>query len=151
MKTPVNKKGFAQICILVPDIEAAARKWAAILGTDVPEIKQMHFEGGQDYSYRGKPVDCYLLMAVIPMEGFVIELQQMTGGDSTFHEYIRKHGMGVHHIGFEVDDTRDDVIASLAEEGFDTNRTHGVYPGSSWTIVDTEDELGVNLNIKPVR
>ena len=27
----------------------------------------------------------------------------------------------------------------------------GVYPGSSWTIVDTEDVLGVNLNIKPKR
>jgi len=26
-----------------------------------------------------------------------------------------------------------------------------IYPGSSWTIVDTEDVLGVNLNIKPKR
>ena len=29
--------------------------------------------------------------------------------------------------------------------------TVGIYPGSSWTIVDTEDVLGVNLNIKPKR
>ena len=28
-------------------------------------------------------------------------------------------------------------------------RTIGYYPGSSWTIVDSEDTLGVNLNIKP--
>ena len=33
----------------------------------------------------------------------------------------------------------------------DTERTVGIYPGSSWTIVDTEDILGVNLNIKPKR
>ena len=33
----------------------------------------------------------------------------------------------------------------------DTERTIGIYPGSSWTIVDTEDVLGVNLNIKPKR
>lgn len=26
-----------------------------------------------------------------------------------------------------------------------------IYPGSSWTIVDSEDVLGVNLNIKPKR
>ena len=32
--------------------------------------------------------------------------------------------------------------------GYDL-RTVGYYPGSSWTIVDTEDDLGVNLNIKP--
>lgn len=39
----------------------------------------------------------------------------------------------------------------MGELGFDTERTIGVYPGSSWTIVDTEDVLGVNLNIKPKR
>ena len=37
------------------------------------------------------------------------------------------------------------------EMGLDTQRTVGYYPGSSWTIVDSEDDLGVNLNIKPVR
>jgi hypothetical protein len=28
-------------------------------------------------------------------------------------------------------------------------RNIGIYPGGSWTIVDGEDSLGVNLNIKP--
>ena len=46
---------------------------------------------------------------------------------------------------------RDEVIRELKALGFDTERTIGVYPGSSWTIVDTEDVLGVNLNIKPKR
>ena len=43
------------------------------------------------------------------------------------------------------------LIRELKEMGFDTERTIGVYPGSSWTIVDSEDVLGVNLNIKPKR
>ena len=50
-----------------------------------------------------------------------------------------------------VDDARDEVIRELKEMGFDTERTIGIYPGSSWTIVDSEDVLGVNLNIKPKR
>ena len=54
-------------------------------------------------------------------------------------------------LGFEVGAARDDVIRGLKEMGFDTERTVGIYPGSSWTIVDAEDVLGVNLNIKPVR
>ncbi|MBQ1377327.1 MAG: hypothetical protein IIY77_05100 [Lachnospiraceae bacterium] len=54
-------------------------------------------------------------------------------------------------IGFEVGDKRDAVIETLAADGYDTNRTLGIYPGSSWTIADAEDRLGVNLNIKPVR
>lgn len=87
----------------------------------------------------------------IEMGSWVLELHQIDENPSTFREFINKHGNGVHHLGFEVGDTRDEVIRELKEMGFDTERTIGVYPGSSWTIVDSEDVLGVNLNIKPKR
>ena len=151
MTTPVNKQGFAQICILVPDIEKAAEKWAAVLGCEKPAIRPMHLEGNENYTYRGQQISCDLLVTELVMPGFLIELHQPVSGQSTFQEYVDKHGYGVHHIGFEVGDARDAVIESLGELGFDTNRTLGIYPGSSWTIVDSEDVLGVNLNIKPVR
>ena len=151
MSKNVNKNGFIQINIIVRDIETAAEKWAQVLGVEKPEIRLTHLEGGQNYTYRGNPVSCELLVAVIPMNGFVLELHQPAGGPSTFQEFLDKHGNGVHHIGFETGDDRDNVIDHLKDLGFDTNRTLGIYPGSSWTIVDTEDILGVNLNIKPVR
>ena len=151
MSVTVNRNGFIQINIIVSDIEAAAEKWAQVLGIEKPEIRPMRLEGGENYTYRGEPVSCEILFAVIEMNGFVLELHQPVSGPSTFREFLDKHGNGVHHIGFEVGDARDEVIARLGELGFDTNRTLGVYPGSSWTIVDSEDVLGVNLNIKPVR
>ncbi len=151
MEPHVNKKGFAQINIVVADIEAAAEKWAAVLGIEKPEIQLRHLEGNENYTYRGKPISCDLKVADIDMGGFVIELHEPAGGESSFQEFLDKHGNGVHHIGFEVGDKRDDIIRALSDEGFDTNRTLGIYPGSSWTIVDGEDTLGVNLNIKPVR
>ena len=151
MGKTINRNGFIQITIIVKDIAAAAEKWAQILGVEKPEIREMVLEGGENYTYRGNPVSCKLLFAVIPMNGFVLELHQTMGEPSTFQEFLDKHGYGVHHIGFEVGEDRDAVIETLADMGFDTNRTLGIYPGSSWTIVDTEDVLGVNLNIKPVR
>ena len=151
MGVTVNRNGFIQINIIVSDIEAAAEKWAQVLGIEKPEIRPMRLEGGENYTYRGEPVSCEILFAVIEMNGFVLELHQPVSGPSTFREFLDKHGNGVHHIGFEVGNARDEVIARLGELGFDTNRTLGVYPGSSWTIVDSEDVLGVNLNIKPVR
>ena len=151
MGVTVNRNGFIQINIIVSDIEAAAEKWAQVLGIEKPEIRPMRLEGCENYTYRGEPVSCEILFAVIEMNGFVLELHQPVSGPSTFREFLDKHGNGVHHIGFEVGDARDEVIARLWELGFDTNRTLGVYPGSSWTIVDSEDVLGVNLNIKPVR
>ena len=151
MSRNINKNGFIQINIIVRDIEAAAEKWAQIFGVEKPEIQPMLLEGGDNYTYRGEPVSCEILFAVIEMNGFVLELHQPVSGPSTFQEFLDKHGNGVHHIGFEVGKDRDAVIERLNDLGFDTNRTLGVYPGSSWTIVDSEDVLGVNLNIKPIR
>ena len=151
MNTPVEKKGFIQINIVVSDIERAAEKWADLLGIEKPQIRVNHLEGGENYKYRGRPVSCDLMVCNIALVNFVIELHEPAGGESSFQEFLDKHGNGVHHIGFEVGDKRDAVIAELAAAGYDTDRTVGIYPGSSWTIVDGEDDLGVNLNIKPVR
>lgn len=151
MEHPVNKLGFCQINIVVRDIELAAKKWAELLGIETPEILINHLEGNENYTYRGEPITCDLKVCDIPMNGFVIELHQPIGGPSSFQEFIEKHGNGVHHLGFEVGALRDDVIEDMKKDGYDVNRTLGIYPGSSWTIVDAEDTLGVNLNIKPVR
>ena len=80
--------------------------------------------------------------------GFIIELHEPTGGDSTFQEFLDKHGQGVHHLGFEVGEKRDAIIKELEDAGFQM-RTTGT--NNTWTIVDTEEQLGVNLNIKPKR
>lgn len=151
MKTPVEKKGFIQINIVVADIEKAAEKWADLLGIEKPEIHLNHLEGNENYKYHGKPISCDLKVCNIEMGNFVIELHEPAGGESSFQEFLDKHGNGVHHIGFEVGDKRDEIVEELKAAGYDTDRTVGYYPGSSWTIVDGEDTLGVNLNIKPVR
>ena len=151
MNTHVDKAGFAQINIVVADIETAAEKWADLLGIEKPAVEKRHLEGNEHYTYHGKPISCDLLVCDIPMPGWTLELHQPAGGESSFQEFLDKHGNGVHHIGFEVGDKRDQIILEMAAEGYDTDRTLGIYPGSSWTIVDGEDTLGVNLNIKPVR
>jgi hypothetical protein len=152
MKTEINKDGFIQINIVVKDIYKAAQKWAELLGIQVPGIRAGHLEGNEKYpyDYRGEAVPSELLVCNIDMGSFMIELHQPAGGPSTFQEFLDKHGNGVHHIGFEVGNKRDKIITELKEEGYQV-RTVGYYPGSSWTIVDTEEDFGVNLNIKPIR
>ncbi len=153
MATPLKKEQFIQVNIIVDDIHKSAKAWAAVLGVPEPEIWTNHLKsnGEYPYTYRGKDIPCDLQMCVFDMGSWVLELHQVDETPSTFREFVNKHGQGVHHLGFEVGDDRDEVIRQLKEIGFDTERTIGVYPGSSWTIVDTEDVLGVNLNIKPKR
>ncbi len=153
MNTPVKKESFIQINIVVADIDKAAKTWSAILGIPVPEIRHSHLQsfGDYKYTYHGEEKPCELYVCNIDMGNFVLELHQPAGGESSFQEFIDKHGNGVHHIGFEVGEDREAVLEGLKELGLDIDRTVGYYPGSSWTIVGADDVLGVNLNIKPRR
>ena len=150
----LNKDQFIQVTIVVDDIRRAAKAWAALLNVPEPEIWVNHLESKAEYPYTYRGQDdkpCDLQMCVINMGNWLLELHQVDGAPSTFREFQDKHGYGVHHLGFEVGDARDEVIRQLKKMGYDTERTVGMYPGSSWTIVDAEEVLGVNLNIKPVR
>ena len=148
MNNPVNLDGFIQIAIVVEDIDAAAKAWAEIFGVPVPEICDASVDGNPDVTYRGDIAAYGLKVAIIRVGNFVIELHEPDIRPSTFREFIDKHGNGVHHLGFEVGERRDGIISELESKGYDM-RQIGFYPGSSWTIVDSEDSLGVNLNVKP--
>ncbi len=152
MKNPLDLNGFIQIAIIVEDIDQARKEWAELLNVPVPAIVEQPKPQGSipGLTYRGKEASYGLKLAVINApQGFIIELHQMTDDcDSTFREFVRKHGYGVHHLGFKVGDRRDAVVEELEQRGYEM-RTVGIYPDGSWTVADTEDVLGVNLNIKP--
>ncbi len=150
MKNTIDLNNFIQIAIIVEDIEKAAREWAEILGVPVPEIvHQPPKEPSENLLYRGGPASYDLKLACIPSPmGFVIELHECDQNDSTFREYVNKHGYGVHHIGFKVGEQRDAIVEELQERGYEI-RMIGKSQYNTWTIMDTENVLGVNLNIKP--
>jgi hypothetical protein len=150
MKNPLDFNGFIQIALVVKDVEKAAKEWAELFNVPVPEIRDHGNHNNPNVTYRGKTGDYGMRMAVIRAGNWVVELSQPTGGESTFQEFLDKHGEGVHHLGFEVGEKRDAIVNELEERNY-TMRQIGIYPGSSWTIVDSEDRLGVNLNIKPKR
>lgn len=148
MQNPLTFDGFIQICIVVADIEKTAQKWAELFNLPMPEIMVDPPRKNPDLTYRGQETWYGIKMAIISAGPFVIELIEPDENESTFREFLDKHGNGVHHLGFAVGDKRDNVISELESLGFDM-RTIGFWPGGSWTVVDSEDALGVNLNIKP--
>ena len=151
MKPFIDMDSFIQICLVVEDIESAVRAWADMFNIPIPQINEADFMPDPNQTYRGEIANYKVKVANIQGPGFVIELHQPDHNPSTFREFLDKHGNGVHHLGFEVGEKRDPLVESFRKTKNDALRTVGYYPGSSWTILDTEDELGVNLNIKPVR
>lgn len=152
MANPVDLSQFIQIAIIVEDIEAAAREWAELLNVPVPEVKLHQTVDTTDPNlmYYGKNYKYGLKLAsIMAPQGFIIELHQIIDDNpSTYNEFIKEHGYGVHHLGFAVGDRRDAVVNELIDRGY-LKRVEHFYPGGSWTIIDAEQSLGVNLNIKP--
>lgn len=130
-------------------IEAALDAWCDVFDVPRPEIRVTAAQPNPNETYRGEVASYGLKFAVIDAadRGFVIEIHEPDHTPSTFREYLDKHGAGVHHLGFEVGAARDAVVEEFAEKGYPI-RNVGVYADGSWTIVDGEDTLGVNLNIK---
>lgn len=152
MQNPLDLNGFIQIAIIVPDIEAAAREWSQILNVPMPEIKvfQTADTASPDIMYYGKNYKFGLKLAsIMAPQGFIIELHEILDDNpSTFNEFVKEHGYGVHHLGFAVGDRRDAVVKELTERGY-PKRVEHIYEGGSWTIIGSEQSLGVNLNVKP--
>ncbi len=152
MTNPLALDSFIQIAIIVPDIEVAAREWAELLNVPVPEIRvhQTVDTSDPNLMYYGKNYKYGLKLAsIMAPQGFIIELHQvMDDNPNTYNEFIREHGYGVHHLGFAVGDRRNAVVDELVDRGYQKRVEH-FYPGGSWTIIDSEQSLGVNLNIKP--
>ena len=155
MQNQIDMKGFIQIALVVNNIEKAAKKWAELFGVPVPPIRDDKPRHDPNLTYRGEEAYYGLKFAVIDCRerGFVIELHEPDEHPSTFREFLEltKRDKNM-QFNFEfkdyIRDKRDAIVGELSDMGYDL-RTVGYYPGSSWTIVDTEDDLGVNLNIKP--
>ena len=150
MQNPIPLTGFIQIAVVVNDIERALDAWCELFDAPRPDVRVTDATPNPGETYRGNAAAYGLKLAVIDCKerGFIVELHEPDENPSTFREFLDKHGNGVHHIGFQVGEARDAVIGELEGLGY-VMRTIGMYTDGSWTIVDGEDSLGVNLNIKP--
>lgn len=149
-KPIIELKNLMQIAIVVEDIEKAAKAWSEIFGVEMPKISPVSPPEECQIYYRGKKTATRAKIACIELGQITIELTEPDKMDSSWKEFLEEHGNGVHHLGFTVgsDENRDKVIKMFEDSGMPV-RHYGYYPGGSYTFVDTEDQLGVNLNIKP--
>lgn len=147
----IDLKGLIQIAFVVKDIEATARAWSEVFGIPMPEIHPISSPEDCQIYYRGKKSASRAKIACIELGPVTIELTEPDEHDSSWKEFLETHhGNGVHHLGFSVgsDERRDAVVKMLESRGIGV-RHYGYYPGGSYTFVDSEEQLGVVLNIKP--
>jgi len=94
-------KRLEHVSVVVKDLDAAIRLWEALLGVKASSVRVLP-------TARLSKLD-------FP-DGAYLELVEPVSPESASAQFLAKHGEGIHHIGFEVDDT-DAELARCAEVG----------------------------------
>ena len=132
---------IVQIAVVVDDIEAKARAWAALFGLPVPEIRMTGTAAVADTAYQGEPTSGRAKLAFFRFDSLSVELIEPVGGPSTWQDQLEAHGDSLHHIAFRIHGMRD-VLALLEQRGISLIQ-RGDYTGGRYAYVDATEQLGL--------
>lgn len=111
------------IGIAVKDLEKAILHYETVLGIPCEKREIVHSEHVETAFFTLRPGKHTGELTPEPVThpfGYIapkVELLGATSTDSPIHKYLEKHGEGMHHIAFEVEDLDAD-ITRLKDEGF---------------------------------
>jgi methylmalonyl-CoA/ethylmalonyl-CoA epimerase len=146
---PFLQDGIAQIALIVPDLDSAVEAYWHRFGIGPWHIYTYQRPMVQEMSYRGEPADYAMRLALSWIGPLRIELIQPLGGDSVYHDFVREHGYGVHHLGVLVEDMAAAVVR--AEEAgltmIQDGSGFGLDGDGHYAYLDTQGLIGVDLEL----
>ena len=146
---PFLKDGIDQICMIVKDLDKAVKAYWELFGVGPwrfytygkPQLKRL--------SYRGKPGDYQMRLALARMGALQIELIEPLEGDSIYADFVEEHGYGLHHIAVVVEDMASAVAQAQAAGLSVTQDGAGFGPDGdgAYAYLDTEDKIGTTIEL----
>jgi catechol 2,3-dioxygenase-like lactoylglutathione lyase family enzyme len=140
MRTPVFT-GINQICIVVPDLEAAMKTYVEGYGIGPWEIFELNPSNMNDMVRNDEPSSYAMRLGCAKVGDMELELVQPLDEESTYAEFLAKHGVGVHHINILFDDF-DETMDELRRKGHSIVMGGG-YEGNTFNYMSTDRDLGV--------
>lgn len=138
-------KTLVQVAIVTRDIEASAKRWAAVLGMPVPSITTTRPGNEVKVVYRGKPSQGRAKLAFFRLGQVVLELIEPVGGDTSWKQFLDQHGEGVQHLGFQVENL-DEAIARAGRWGMPVlHRGRYDRDNGDYIYIESEKPLGVTI------
>lgn len=142
---PLPTKNIRQVGIVVPDVEKAAKAWAQLLGVEPPKPSITDTRDKTNATYHGRPTDARAKLAFFELDNLQLELIEPVGEPSTWHDYLKANGPGIHHIAFEIKDM-DQKLDLLEKHGFKTIQ-RGDYTGGRYAYAEATKQLGTVIEL----
>jgi methylmalonyl-CoA epimerase len=129
-KQPIGR--FDHIGIAVKSIAEARKFYEGVLGAT--------------FMYDYERPEAGFRFAEFDLAGTIIELLEPLGEDSSMHKFIAEHGEGVHHITFDVPDTKT-RIAEMKNAGVRVVQEREHSPSSYEAFISPRSTHGVLIQI----
>ncbi|MBN1934990.1 MAG: VOC family protein [Anaerolineae bacterium] len=146
---PFLQNGLAQVAIVVPDLDKAVETYWKKFGIGPWHIYTYGKPLVKEMSYRGRPAEYKMRLALSYFGPLRIELIEPLEGDTVYADFVREHGYGVHHFGVLVDDMRA-ALAEAEQAGLTMTMDgagFGLDSDGHYAYLDTEEAIGVTLEL----
>lgn len=138
VKQVLGVNEVSQLGIIIRDMERAIINYSDIFGIIFPKVFVPEYF---NMTYRGKPGDFRIKVALGMMSELQIELIEVLKGPTIYDEFLEKKGQGLHHLGFDVKNM-DARIEALKNLGIGVLQS-GERIGARFAYMDTEEIVGV--------
>ncbi|MFO7697700.1 MAG: VOC family protein [Anaerolineae bacterium] len=137
---------ITQVAIVTDNIEAAAARWAELLGVPVPTTRWTDTRDVAHTTFRGQPTEGRSMLAFFDLGPQVrLELIQPDHEPSTWREFLDRNGPGLHHIAFNIKGM-DEALAVLEAHHMPAVQ-RGDYTGGRYSYVESDKWLGCILEL----
>lgn len=131
-----------QVGIVVRDVHESMRKWSELYGIGPWSLYDLGPGKIDHLLVRGKPVDFAMKVALAWIGEVEIELIQPLDEKSIYHEFLREHGEGLHHLGMGTPDGSTNAERFLRSRNMKPLQS-GRWSNETWTYFDARQELGI--------
>lgn len=139
---------IVQIGIVVPDLKEGLKKWSAALGLGPWIGYRFTPDTVQDFTYRGQPAD-YSIDIAMTSSGPQVELIEVHGENSLYHEWTNVHGYGIQHLGIRVEEMAP-VKAEMLAAGYElvqSGHGYGAAGDGEFAYFDTVADFGTMFEL----
>jgi 4-hydroxyphenylpyruvate dioxygenase-like putative hemolysin len=140
-----NQARNLHIAFVTDDVEKTAGWLAELIGVPFPTINVQPSVEIAQARYHGEAANPGFRQAYMYWGEIGIEVLEPDDQPSVFRDFLDRRGPGVHHIGFWVDGI-ESKTAEFEAEGYPSLQSAN-FPGGCYTFPDTENELGVFIEL----
>jgi len=141
----IEGKEIKQLGIVVDDVKKVAQNYWELMGIGPWYLVDFAPPHLADYRLHNIAVDetqVHVKAGLAQFGGIQLELLQPVQGPSTYMEFLRTRGQGIHHVSFDRIDDHDTVISGFESMGIEIESSGLLGGAITFTYLATQKDLG---------